>query len=46
MVCLKEEARILDIINLVSRCSLAISVSDAEIFESQKADYDQFEFGL
>lgn len=33
-----------DIINLVSRGTIATSCSDAEIFESQKADYDKYVF--
>ncbi|MFJ4392466.1 hypothetical protein [Pseudomonas soli] len=33
-----------EIINLVSRGSIATSFSDAEIFETQKADYDKYVF--
>ncbi|EGH29122.1 MULTISPECIES: class I SAM-dependent methyltransferase [Pseudomonas syringae group] len=34
-----------DIINLVSRGAIVTSFSDAELFETQKADYDEHVFG-
>lgn len=34
-----------DIINLVNRSAIVTTFSDAELFESQKADYDKYVFG-